>query len=213
MPSAASPATCPRSCSAGRGARRSTRRSCGGPPRSGSATSSSTSGRRRRPTTSPTCPLRITGAAWRRTPPRRSGAASPPPAAPSTATSCGSWTTTTPRCRRAQWGRSVRAGDIGYLDEDGYVYVVDRKKDRIVSGGENVDSSEGEAALYRSPEVLECAVIGVPDDRWGEAVHAFVVKAREAAGDDEQVRARILGTAREFLAAYKVPKALLFVDA
>ncbi len=110
-------------------------------------------------------------------------------------------------------GGWLHTGDIGYLDEDGYVYVVDRKKDMIVSGGENVYSSEVEAALYRSPEVLECAVIGVPDDRWGEAVHAFVVKAREAAGDDEQVRARILGTAREFLAAYKVPKALLFVDA
>jgi acyl-coenzyme A synthetase/AMP-(fatty) acid ligase len=69
-----------------------------------------------------------------------------------------------------------------------------------------------EAALYRTGDVLECAVIGVPDQRWGEAVHAFVVRARQAEGSADQVHARILATAREFLAAYKVPKSLVFVD-
>ncbi|HUZ51517.1 MAG TPA: AMP-binding protein [Streptosporangiaceae bacterium] len=110
-------------------------------------------------------------------------------------------------------GGWLHTGDIGYLDEDGYVYVVDRKKDMIVSGGENVYSSEVEAALYRSRDVLECAVIGVPDERWGESVQAFVVKVRGVEGSDAEVRARIIATAREYLAAYKVPKALQFIEA
>jgi long-chain acyl-CoA synthetase len=108
-------------------------------------------------------------------------------------------------------GGWLHTGDLGYLDEDGYVYVVDRKKDMIVSGGENVFSSEVEAVLYRLPEVLECAVIGVPDDRWGEAVQAFVVRASDAAGPDDEVRAAILAAARDDLAAYKVPKNISFV--
>jgi acyl-CoA synthetase (AMP-forming)/AMP-acid ligase II len=110
-------------------------------------------------------------------------------------------------------GGWLHTGDMGYLDEDGYVYVVDRKKDMIVSGGENVYSSEVEAVLYRMADVLECAVIGVPDDRWGEAVQAFVVKARDAAGTDDEIGARILDAAREYLAAYKVPKNVSFVEA
>jgi long-chain acyl-CoA synthetase len=109
-------------------------------------------------------------------------------------------------------GGWLHTGDIGYLDEDGYVYVVDRKKDMIVSGGENVYSSEVEAALYRSEDVLECAVVGVPDERWGEAVHAFVVRPTPAAGSDEEARTRISAVAREFLAAYKVPKRVEFVE-
>jgi acyl-CoA synthetase (AMP-forming)/AMP-acid ligase II len=109
-------------------------------------------------------------------------------------------------------GGWLHTGDMGFLDEDGYVYVVDRKKDMIVTGGENVYSSEVEAALYRSHDVLECAVIGVPDDRWGEAVNAFVVRSAEALGSDDELRARILDTAREFLAAYKMPKEIAFVD-
>ncbi|MGH3266685.1 MAG: class I adenylate-forming enzyme family protein, partial [Trebonia sp.] len=108
-------------------------------------------------------------------------------------------------------GGWLHTGDLGYLDEDGYVYVVDRKKDMIVSGGENVYSSEVEAVLYRMPEVLECAVVGVPDDRWGEAVRAFVVKARDA-GTDDEIGTRLLTSARQYLAAYKVPKTVTFVD-
>lgn len=110
-------------------------------------------------------------------------------------------------------GGWLHTGDLGYLDEDGYVYVVDRKKDMIVSGGENVYSSEVEAVFYRMADVLECAVIGVPDDQWGEAVQVFVVKARDAAGGDDEIRDRLLSTAREYLAAYKVPKSVSFVDA
>jgi len=67
-------------------------------------------------------------------------------------------------------------GDIGYMDEDGYVYIVDRKKDMIISGGFNVYCAEVESAIMALPEVKECAVIGVPDEKWGEAVKAIVVK-------------------------------------
>ena len=68
-----------------------------------------------------------------------------------------------------------RTGDLGYLDDEGYLYLVDRAKDMIVTGGENVYSTEVEDVLYRHPAVLEAAVFGVPDERWGEAVHAVVV--------------------------------------
>lgn len=110
-------------------------------------------------------------------------------------------------------GGWLHTGDLGYLDEDGYIYVVDRKKDMIVSGGENVYSSEVEAVLYRSEDVLECAVVGVPDERWGEAVHAFVVRSSTCVGDEEEVRSRVVAIARELLAAYKVPKRIEFVEA
>ena len=69
-------------------------------------------------------------------------------------------------------------GDLGYQDDEGYLFLVDRAKDMIVSGGENVYSTEVEDALYLHPAVLEAAVFGVPDPRWGEAVHAVVVPRR-----------------------------------
>ena len=68
-----------------------------------------------------------------------------------------------------------RTGDLGYLDETAYLFLVDRAKDMIVTGGENVYSTEVEEVLYRHPAVLEAAVFGIPDARWGEAVHAVVV--------------------------------------
>jgi acyl-CoA synthetase (AMP-forming)/AMP-acid ligase II len=66
-------------------------------------------------------------------------------------------------------------GDVGYKDKDGYFYIVDRKKDMIISGGFNVFSGEVEAAVMELPQVRECAVIGAPDEKWGEAVKAIVV--------------------------------------
>ncbi|WP_164212859.1 AMP-binding enzyme, partial [Stenotrophomonas maltophilia] len=69
----------------------------------------------------------------------------------------------------------MHTGDAGYFDEDGFLYVVDRTKDMIVSGGENVYSTEVENAICRHPAVAQCAVIGIPDAKWGEAVHAIVV--------------------------------------
>ena len=74
-----------------------------------------------------------------------------------------------------------RTGDLGYLDDEAYLFLVDRAKDMIVTGGENVYSTEVEDVLYRHPAVLEAAVFGVPDERWGEAVHAVVVPRAPAA--------------------------------
>jgi len=97
-------------------------------------------------------------------------------------------------------------GDLGRLDADGYLYLVDRAKDMIVSGGENVYCSEVEEALYKHPAVLEAAVIGVPDGKWGEAVHAVVVP-REPVSAEE-----LIEFCREHIAGYKLPKAVTFSE-
>jgi long-chain acyl-CoA synthetase len=96
-------------------------------------------------------------------------------------------------------------GDLGYLDEAGYLYLVDRSKDMIVSGGENVYSTEVEEVLYKHPAVLEAAAFGVPDDKWGEAVHAVVVPRKEHGNVDP---VEIIAFCREHIAGYKVPKAI-----
>jgi long-chain acyl-CoA synthetase len=93
-------------------------------------------------------------------------------------------------------------GDLGRMDEEGYVYLVDRAKDMIVTGGENVYSTEVEDVLYRHEAVLEAAVFGVPDERWGEAVHAVVV----ARGGHDPRPAELIAHCREAIAGYKVPK-------
>ncbi|RJF88982.1 fatty acid--CoA ligase [Oleomonas cavernae] len=102
----------------------------------------------------------------------------------------------------------LKTGDAGYLDEDGYVYIYDRVKDMIVSGGENIYPAEIESALFGHPAVADVAVIGVPDDRWGEAVKAVVVRKPEveASADD------IIAFARTRIAGYKVPRSVDFVD-
>ncbi len=101
----------------------------------------------------------------------------------------------------------LRTGDVGRVDEDGYLHLLDRKKDVIVSGGENVHSREVEEAVLSHPAVAECAVIGIPDARWGEGVMAYVVTRAGQALDEptiiEHVRARI--------ASYKKPRAVAFV--
>jgi long-chain acyl-CoA synthetase len=93
-------------------------------------------------------------------------------------------------------------GDLGYMDDEAFVYLVDRAKDMIVSGGENVYSTEVEDALYRHPAVLEAAVFAVPDRHWGEAVHAVVVPRREVTPDE------LVAHCRELIAGYKVPKVI-----
>ena len=98
------------------------------------------------------------------------------------------------------------SGDLGYMDDEGYVILVDRAKDMIVSGGENVYGSEVEEALYLHPAVLEAAVFGIPDERWGEAVHAVVVK-RSDVTDQE-----LIEFCREHIAGYKVPKSVSFQE-
>jgi acyl-CoA synthetase (AMP-forming)/AMP-acid ligase II len=100
-------------------------------------------------------------------------------------------------------------GDIACWDGDRYVFIVDRAKDMIISGGENIYSVQVEEAIYRHPAVLECAVIGVPDDEWGETVKAFVVlKPGETASDAE-----IIDAARRHLAGYQKPRSVEFLEA
>jgi len=100
--------------------------------------------------------------------------------------------------------RWYHTGDLGSTDEEGFLFLVDRKKDMIISGGENVYSTEVEDVLYKHPAVLEAAVFGVPDERWGEAVHAVVV-AREPVSAEA-----LIAHCRESLAGYKVPRSIDF---
>lgn len=102
-----------------------------------------------------------------------------------------------------------RTGDIGRFDDEGALYVVDRKKDMFISGGENVYPAEVENALVLLPEIAEAAVIGVSDDRWGEVGHAVVVLRQNVSLDAETIR----GRCAELLAKYKVPKHVSFIDA
>jgi len=100
------------------------------------------------------------------------------------------------------------SGDLATVDEDGYIYIVDRKKDLIISGGENVYPREIEEYLYTHPTVRECAVIGVPHPKWVEAVHAVIVlKDQQKASEEE-----IIAYCKEGLASYKAPKSVEFVD-
>jgi acyl-CoA synthetase (AMP-forming)/AMP-acid ligase II len=98
----------------------------------------------------------------------------------------------------------LRTGDIGRLDEGGYVYIVDRVKDMIITGGENVYSPEVERVLAEHPSVADVAVIGVPDERWGESIKAVVQPADGQTVDPDQ----LVAFARERLAGYKVPRSI-----
>lgn len=93
-------------------------------------------------------------------------------------------------------------GDIGYLDDEGYLYVVDRAKDMIITGGFNVYSAEVEQALLAHPSVKECAVVGLPDDKWGERVTAAVLlrPGRETSGEE------LIAFVRNRIGSMKTPK-------
>jgi long-chain acyl-CoA synthetase len=105
-----------------------------------------------------------------------------------------------------------RTGDAGWMSEDGYLFLHDRIKDMIVSGGENVYPAEVENALLAHPAVADAAVIGVPDDRWGETVKAIVVRAPGFDGSDEELAADIIAATRDRLAHYKCPTSVDFTD-
>ena len=99
-------------------------------------------------------------------------------------------------------------GDLAVWDKAGYIYIVDRAKDMIISGGENIYSAQVEAAIHQHPAVLESAVIGIPSDKWGESVHAVVVlKPGQSASEDE-----IISAAKNHLASYQKPQSVEFVD-
>ncbi len=99
-------------------------------------------------------------------------------------------------------------GDIAYRDDEGYLYICDRKKDMIISGGMNIYPAEIEAALEAHVDIYEAAVFGIPSDEWGETVHAVVVQREGAGLTDEDVTAH----AREKLASYKVPRSITWSD-
>ena len=102
----------------------------------------------------------------------------------------------------------IHTGDMGYYDDEGYIYIADRKKDMIISGGENVYPREVEDVLYQHPAVLEAAVIGVPDPYWVEKVHAVVVTKKGASTTAQE----LIAFCKKHLAGYKAPKDVEFVD-
>ncbi len=109
----------------------------------------------------------------------------------------------TARALRNGW---LHTGDGGYMDDDGFIYIVDRVKDMIITGGENVYSAEVEEALYSHPAVAECAVIGIPDAQWGERVHA-VVRCKP---DQEADEASLIAHCRARIAGFKLPRSISF---
>jgi len=111
----------------------------------------------------------------------------------------------TERAIRDDW---FHTADLATIDDEGYILIVDRMKDMILSGGENISSAEIERVLSEYPAVLECAVIAVPDEKWGEVAKALVI-LREGQSADE---ADILDHCRSHLARFKVPKSVKFVD-
>jgi len=102
----------------------------------------------------------------------------------------------------------VYTGDVGYYDEKGYVYIVDRRKDMIVSGGENIYPREIEEVLYAHPAIEEAAVIGIPDPYWVEKVHAVVSLKKGAEATAEE----LIALCKKNLAGYKTPKSVDFID-
>ncbi|RPJ37231.1 MAG: hypothetical protein EHM27_13755 [Deltaproteobacteria bacterium] len=104
-------------------------------------------------------------------------------------------------------GGWLHTGDLARMDEEGFVYIVDRKKDMIISGGENIYPRELEEVLYRHPQIQDAAVVGIPDPLWGESVRAFVVLRKGAVLRAEEV----VEYCKAHLASYKKPRSVVFV--
>ena len=113
------------------------------------------------------------------------------------------------KTKNAFIGEWLTVGDMARMDEEGYLYLVDRKQDMIISGGENIYPTETEEVISKHPKVHEIAVIGVPDEKWGEAVKAIIVlKEGEEATEQE-----IIAYCEDKLAGYKKPKSVDFIEA
>jgi long-chain acyl-CoA synthetase len=110
--------------------------------------------------------------------------------------------------RAGFWDHWFRSGDIGWIDSNGYLFIVDRLKDMIITGGENVYPREVEELLYQRPEVQECTVIGLPDPEWGERVTAFIVPNQGCAID----AAGLKDFLKSNLSPFKVPKDFRIVE-
>jgi long-chain acyl-CoA synthetase len=121
-----------------------------------------------------------------------------------------------PNIMRGYWNREAetthalvdgwyRSGDVAYADDGGYLYIVDRAKDMIISGGENVYTTEVENAVYHHPSVAEAAVFGIPHEEWGETVHVEVVLKPGA----ELTSDELIASCREWLAGYKLPRSVV----
>ena len=106
-------------------------------------------------------------------------------------------------------GGWLHTGDLARMDDEGFIYIVDRKKDMVVSGGENIYPREIEEVLYHHPKIQDAAVIGVPDSTWGESVKAFIVLKKGEATTAEE----IIEYCKQHLASYKKPKAVEFIEA
>jgi long-chain acyl-CoA synthetase len=102
----------------------------------------------------------------------------------------------------------LHTGDLATVDAEGYIYIVDRKKDMIITGGENVFSTEVENALYAHPAVLEAAAVGVPDERWGEVIKAIVVLKPGMTATGQE----IIEHCRTRIAHFKVPRSVDFAE-
>jgi acyl-CoA synthetase (AMP-forming)/AMP-acid ligase II len=124
------------------------------------------------------------------------------------ATMAGYWNrpAETEEALRGGW---MHTGDGGYMDADSYVFLVDRIKDMIITGGENVYSIEVENVISKHPAVATCAIVGLPDDKWGERVHAVVVLRSGAALELDELQR----FARDQIAGYKIPRSMSIVDA
>lgn len=114
------------------------------------------------------------------------------------------------KTKEALRGSWLHTGDMGYLNEDNYLFIVDRSKDMIKSGSENVFSKEVEDVLYKHEAVLECAVIAKPDEKWGEAVHAVVVLKRGFKDGKNITEQELIDFCKEHIARYKAPKSIEF---
>ncbi|MEH6405015.1 MAG: long-chain fatty acid--CoA ligase [Sneathiella sp.] len=110
--------------------------------------------------------------------------------------------------KEALRGGWMHTGDGGYMDEDGFVYIVDRVKDMIISGGENVYSAEVENALYQHPAVDTCAVIGIPHEKWGEQVHAIVHLAPGQTANEQE----LIDHSHTLIASFKCPRSVSFLE-